>query len=625
MLHQSMHTPDGEREQERSQTALPVEQSSNRFAQIINVNRQIIPYIVCGFLAAIVTGLCQPIFAIFFGETLSVLTLKGTNSQSEVDLIKTRILVVFLAIAFVAGIAAFAQSFSFSLASSRLSENLQILSYQSMLNQAMSWFDRNENSVGALCTRLIDDPANIKAAAGLSMGAVVQALASLIFSLALAFYYQWKLALVGSIFVPFLLLSAVLDSKVGTAQNSTVDEKNLENSNRVAVEAISNIRTVVGLNKQEYFYKIYKGIQEASSQSKVKQSIIRGLVCGWASNLDTFASIAFMYYGGYLVQHERIGVKNIFTVSESLIYGMEIVGKSFALMPNLSKVFYSAGRFCSILKSSNIALSIQSQRPSDDTTEVVAEQIRFKNVGFSYPIRPDVSILEGLEVLIQAGQTVALVGPSGSGKTTCIQLLEKLYDPDHGSIYLNGHCLSEMATNSLRYQIGLVGQEPILFNRTIAENIAYGDNTRQPSVEDLIEAARQANIHNWIQSLPLSYDSNVGHRGAQLSGGQKQRVAIARALIRRPRILILDEATSALDSESELLVQQAMSNAQVGRTCIVISHRLHSIRNADRIFVLNQRRVQEQGSHHELMELGGFYSQLYMSENSSEKGDCVSV
>lgn len=422
---------------------------STLLTKVVGLNRQLLPYVALGVLGSIITGLCQPIFSIVFGETLSLLSM-GTRADTEINEIRVKFLFAFLVLAVVAGIAGFVQTFTFSLAGSRLLLQLRILSYQSILNQEISWFDRPENSVGALCTRLMSDPFNIQSVVGLRMGAVIQGLSSLVFSLGLAFYYQWKLALVGFIFIPMLLIIFVIDSKLGWTQNSAEEKKCIEDSNRVATETISNIRTVVGLNKQEHFYENYKEILEMGQQPLRMRAAVRGLVCALASNLDTLVSIFFMFYGGYLVQNEAIPVKNVFTVSESLVYGMENVGKDLAFMPNFRKAFDSAGRFCSLLDT-----GVDSSDTSSDHKPTayipharLLEQIKFENVRFSYPVRADVPVLDEFNVVIQPGQRVALVGPNGSGKSTCIQLLQRFYDPDRGSIHLNGCSLVDFSKKS---------------------------------------------------------------------------------------------------------------------------------------------------------------------------------
>lgn len=209
------------------------------------------------------------------------------------------------------------------------------------------------------------------------------------------------------------------------------------------------------------------------------------------------------------------------------------------------------------------------------------------------------------------------MGPSGCGKSTIIQLLERFYDPLKGKVSIDNQNIRSITLESLRGHLGIVSQEPNLFNNTIGENIAYGDNTRQVSKDEIIEAAKNANIHNFISSLPLGYDTPLGDKGTQLSGGQKQRIAIARALVRNPKILLLDEATSALDAESEKIVQEALDNAKKGRTCIIIAHRLSTIQDADVICVVNNGKISEIGTHSDLINLRGLYYKLHNTQQGN--------
>lgn len=238
--------------------------------------------------------------------------------------------------------------------------------------------------------------------------------------------------------------------------------------------------------------------------------------------------------------------------------------------------------------------------------------IEFRNIDFSYPTRKTVQILDKFCLRIARGQTVALVGSSGCGKSTCIQLIQRFYDPDGGNVYFNDVDLKDLNIEWLRSRIGVVGQEPVLFGTTIYENIRYG---REDATKEQIEAAaRAANAMTFINKLPDGFHTLVGERGAQLSGGQKQRIAIARALVRDPEILLLDEATSALDTASEAKVQAALEKASVGRTTIIVAHRLSTIRRADRIVVINKGRVVESGTHNELMALKSHYYNLVMTQ-----------
>merc|ERR1719231_1456207 len=248
--------------------------------------------------------------------------------------------------------------------------------------------------------------------------------------------------------------------------------------------------------------------------------------------------------------------------------------------------------------------------------EGVKGDIEVKDVVFAYPSAPDHLVCKGYTLSIPAGQTVALSGPSGSGKSTIIQLLERFYDPQSGSITLDGVDIKTLNVKWLRSQLGLVAQEPVLFQGTVEENIKYGK--RDASMEEVEEAAKMANAHSFImESLQSGYETDVGMRGSKLSGGQKQRVAIARALVRKPAVLLLDEATSALDNESERIVQAALDEimTKMKRTTVVVAHRLSTIRNADKIVVLKEGKVAEEGTHDELLaNPEGLYFNLVLAQ-----------
>nr|XP_046260733.1 bile salt export pump isoform X2 [Scatophagus argus] len=254
-----------------------------------------------------------------------------------------------------------------------------------------------------------------------------------------------------------------------------------------------------------------------------------------------------------------------------------------------------------------------------DKLDVVKGDIEFHNVTFFYPSRPEVMILNDLSMQVKAGETTAFVGPSGSGKSTTIQLIQRFYDPEEGMVTLDGRDIRTLNIQWLRSLIGIVEQEPVLFATTIAENIRFG----RPGVtmEDLIQATKDANAYNFIMDLPQKFDTLVGEGGGQMSGGQKQRIAIARALIRNPRILLLDMATSALDNESEAVVQEALDKVRMGRTTISIAHRLSTIRNADVIIGFEHGQAVEKGTHSELIERQGVYFTLVTLQNQGTSSE----
>ncbi|PRD25373.1 UNVERIFIED_CONTAM: Multidrug resistance protein 1 [Trichonephila clavipes] len=258
-------------------------------------------------------------------------------------------------------------------------------------------------------------------------------------------------------------------------------------------------------------------------------------------------------------------------------------------------------------------------KPKIDSSSQLGERpnglngkITLTNVHFNYPARLDVKVLKGISLVVNPGETIALVGPSGCGKSTIIQLILRFYDTNEGSIEIDNNCIKDLNIGWLRSNIGFVGQEPVLFSTTIAENIHFGKD--DATDEEIKRAAKLVNIHEFICNLPKKYNTLVGDRGTQLSGGQKQRIALARAIVKNPKILLLDEATSALDTESEAIVQLALDEARKGRTTIVVAHRLSTIKNADRIFVLSDGIIKEMGNHNELMESKGLYHHLVLSQ-----------
>uniref|UniRef100_A0A2A4JRP4 ABC-type xenobiotic transporter n=1 Tax=Heliothis virescens TaxID=7102 RepID=A0A2A4JRP4_HELVI len=336
----------------------------------------------------------------------------------------------------------------------------------------------------------------------------------------------------------------------------------------------------------------------------------RGCVFSFGQTAPVAGYALALWYGGVLVANGEIPYKNVIKVSEALIFGAWMMGQALAFAPNFGAAVSAAGRVMTLLARK--PLVADTTVPSVHKDYVAKGKIDYNNIKFRYPTRREVEVLRGLSVIIPSGKRVALVGPSGCGKSTLIQLIQRLYDPDEGTINLDDHnIVSDMRLDTLRRNIGLVSQEPVLFDRTIAENIAYGDNKRVVTIEEIVTAAKQANVHSFIAALPNAYETRVGARASQLSGGQKQRIAIARALVRNPRVLLLDEATSALDTHSEKIVQEALDRASEGRTSLIIAHRLQTIQNADVIIVISKGVVAEKGTHKELIAKRGIYARLY--------------
>ncbi|XP_046391423.1 multidrug resistance protein homolog 49-like [Ischnura elegans] len=582
-------------------------------ARILSMNKPEMALLVSGGIGAMLVGCSMPTFAVLFGDLYGVLSLSDPEEvRSESGMYS----VYFLITGIVTGTAAFLQMFSFNLAGVKLTNRLRLLSFAAMLRQEVAWFDDERNSVGALCSRLSGDAASVQGATGSRIGVMVQAFATLVLGVVLALTYDWKLGLVTATSIPIVLASVSFEGILIRTQNLN-EKKALERSSKIAVEAIGNIRTVASLGLEGRFKDAYVKELIKPHISGKRKAHLRGLVFGLGQSVPFVVYAGAIYYGGYLIATEGLHYKKVIKVSEAIIYGTMMLGQALAFAPNFNQAKVSASKIFALLDRKP---QITTLNVKPDPKWKVEGSIDFSEVDFEYPTRSGVRILKGLDLKVLAGKTVALVGSSGCGKSTCIQLLQRFYEPMSGSVSLDSRDISTVALETLRRQLGIVSQEPILFDLTIAENIAYGDHSRVIPMDEIIDAAKKANIHNFITSLPLGYESRLGERGAQLSGGQKQRIAIARALIRDPRILLLDEATSALDTHSEKVVQEALDKARTGRTVVTIAHRLSTVSSADVICVIKDGRVSEMGSHQKLMSLKGLYYQLHAAHGTA-KGD----
>ncbi|KAJ3052868.1 GTPase-activating protein, partial [Rhizoclosmatium hyalinum] len=336
-------------------------------------------------------------------------------------------------------------------------------------------------------------------------------------------------------------------------------------------------------------------------------------------------SVSF-YYGSVLLLSDLIDAGTVVNVFFAVLIGAFSLAQ---VAPELQAIALGTGAGSKIFFTLERVPAIDTEDKGGKTIDQVAGKVEFKNVQFTYPSRPDVKILKGLDLTVEPGKTVALVGASGSGKSTIIQLLERFYDSTDGEVLFDGVNVKDLNLLWLRQQIGYVSQEPTLFEGSVAENIAHGltgtanEHANEETKLKLIQsAAVKANAHEFIQLLPQGYNTQVGERGLLLSGGQKQRIAIARAIIKDPKVLLLDEATSALDTTSERIVQAALENASEGRTTIVIAHRLSTIKNADLIVVMARGEIIEKGTHQELIEMeGGFYAQLVNAQQLVQNED----
>ncbi|KAL3285401.1 hypothetical protein HHI36_019505 [Cryptolaemus montrouzieri] len=579
----------------------------NVLLDILKMNKPEWIYILIGCLASFIVSAGLPVYSLLFGDIIGIFSNENVDELREAT---ESICIFFIVLGFVTGLGYLIQIYAFGVAGENLTFRVRNLMFSTMLKQEMGWFDRKDNGIGALCSKLSNEAASIQAASGMPLGTLLNSLSTLLIANVLALYYQWKLALVMLAIFPFVLVSIYYEQKVQQG-NSDYRQRKLQKSARIAVEAIGNIRTVVSLGCEKIFLTQYTDELLPYIVSAKRKSHSRSFIMGLAKSLMFVAYAIGLFYGCKLIIDENINYGIIFKVAEIAIAGSWAIGNTFAFAPNFKNGLEAATRMFAFLKRSPEIQNVSNA--SKDRWEM--GNIQCSSIHFSYPTRPELPVLKGLDLSVLAGKTVALVGSSGCGKSTIIQLLERFYNSSSGHIRVDGTDIVTMDLDHIRAHFGIVSQEPNLFDRTISENIAYGDNQRNISMNEIVEAAKKANIHNFVASLPQGYETRVGAKGTQLSGGQKQRIAIARALIRNPRVLLLDEATSALDNESEKIVQEALDEAKEGRTCITIAHRLTTVQDADVICVIDKGKVVEMGKHHELLERKGHYFTFYNLQN----------
>ncbi|KAE8452078.1 hypothetical protein EG329_002244 [Mollisiaceae sp. DMI_Dod_QoI] len=571
---------------------------------ITNLNRPEIKVMVTGLLCSIICGSGVPLQAVYMGKCIAALSLPPSEFHKlrhDVNFWSLMFLVTGIVIFFTFSF----QGICFAYGSERLIFRARSKAIRAMLRQDISFFDRPENSSGALVSMLSTEVTSLAGMSGATLGSILAALTTIVVALSISCAIKWKLGLVCATAMPVLICCGFLRFWV-LAQFNIRARKAYETSASFACEATAAIRTIASLTREDEVWNLYHDMLVDQTKRSLR-SVLATSTLYAASQAGMFCASALgFWWGGTLISRHELSMEAFFICFAAVIFGAQSAGGIFSFAPDMGKSKQAADALKTLFDR---VPEIDSWSEQGDKVASVQGAIEFKDVHFRYPTRLTQPVLRGIDLKFEPGQYVALVGPSGCGKSTVVSLIERFYDPRSGSVLLDGKDISTLNLQDYRSQIALVSQEPVLYSGTIRDNIVLGA-AEDVNEDAVVRACQDANIHEFITSLPDGLDTVVGSKGVMLSGGQKQRVAIARALIRDPKILLLDEATSALDSTSERVVQEALDAASRGRTTIAIAHRLSTVQNADVIYVLDQGRVVESGNHASLMERKGRYFEL---------------
>ncbi|XP_030514262.1 ABC transporter B family member 20 isoform X2 [Rhodamnia argentea] len=560
-------------------------------------------YAALGSVGAAIFGSFNPLLAYVIAliVTSYYRSHEGPHLRPEVD--KWCLIIACMGVVTV--VANFLQHFYFGIMGEKMTERVRRMMFSAMLRNEVGWFDEEENSADTLSMRLANDATFVRAAFSNRLSIFIQDSAAVIVAVLIGMLLQWRLALVACATLPVLTVSAIAQ-KLWLGGFSRGIQEMHRKASLVLEDAVRNIYTVVAFCAGNKVMELYR------SQLKriLKQSFLHGVAIGFAFGFSQFLLFAcnalLLWYTALLIKNEHMDPPT--GMKEFMVFSFA----TFALVEPFGLAPYILKRRQSLTS----VFDIIDRAPKIDPDDISAMKppnvygsIELKNVDFCYPTRPEVLVLSNFSLKVNGGQTVAVVGVSGSGKSAIISLIERFYDPVAGQVLLDGRDLKLYNLRWLRNHLGLVQQEPIIFSTTIRENIIYARHNA--SEAEMKEAARIANAHHFISSLPHGYDTHVGMRGVDLTPGQKQRIAIARVVLKNAPILLLDEASSSIESESSRVVQEALDTLVMGnKTTILIAHRAAMMRHVDSIVVLNGGRIVEEGTHDSLMSKNGLYVRL---------------
>ncbi|CAN9286882.1 unnamed protein product [Alternaria alternata] len=550
-------------------------------------------------LGGIIGGGTYPAQAIIFSRLVRVFTLQGSEAQEQANFWALMFFVLALANLFA--------YFAIGLACNSIGQTLTHRYRKEMIERVISFdqefFDRPENSSGALTSKLSSAPTALQELMSANLGLMFNILVNITASSALGIAYGWKLGLT-LVFGGLTIIVAAGYYRIRIDQKlEAATEEQFSGSAGLATEAVTSIRTVSMLTLETSIMRQYSDTLQAITRKVIRSLTFALLPYALSQSADFLVMALGFWYGSRLIASGEYNTSQFFVIFIAIVFGGQGVAQFFMYSTSITKAEGAANY---ILWLRTVKPNIRESDETDDKGPSSDGAIAMEDVEFRYKQRDASRVLRGISMRIKPGSFAAFVGPSGCGKSTVVSLLLRFYDPISGRITLDDQDISLMSPQLYRRYMSLVQQEPPLYLGSVRDNIALGLQ-HEPCDAEIQEACRQANVLEFVASLPEGLQTPCGSKGLQFSGGQRQRIAIARALIRQPRLLLLDEATSALDTQSERVVQKALDEAAMTRTTIAVAHRLSTIRHADIIFVMEDGTIAEMGTHEELQRLRGRY------------------
>lgn len=541
-------------------------------------------------------------------EAYSVSLLKPIFDNGFIDKDNSVLLVLcaqIVVLYFIKGWFYFAQTLILSKISTRTVQSIQQRVFSHLISLDMAYF--NKNSSGQMLARITHDCESIKNIAINFITHIFKDLITCISMFGLMFFYSWKMCLVIFLFFPIGAVAiGIINKRVKTISKS--DTQQSANFVNQISESLQNVKIIKSYCMEKFEATRIKNILNSMFNLSMKRVRNTAVATPVIESLSGFIMSGIIIFGGWQISNGYLTTGGFVTFLGAWVSVYKPLKSLINFRVQLQTAMVSAERVYEIIDTKPLIKDVKDAVELSD----IKGNIEFKDVCFEY--ENGKPILKNINIKIPAGKTIALVGASGGGKTTIVNLIPRFFEPTSGQILIDGKDIKNIAQNSLRKNTSLVSQEVILFDDTIKNNIAYGKGEidfKTVSDEEIIEASKSANAHNFIMAMTDGYQTKIGEKGVRLSGGQKQRLSIARAIIKNAPILLLDEATSALDTEAEFEVQTALDNLMKNRTTVVIAHRLSTIKNADMIYVIEKGAIIEQGNHDELLAKKGAYAKLY--------------